>query len=335
MIDTLASTWRIGSLELSSRLVLAPMAGITDHHFRLLVRRMGGVGLVAMEFISADAVARGIDKIIRKLRFTEEERPIAIQIYGREPEAMARCAEVVEELRPDVCDINMGCPANKVLRGCAGAALMGDLPRAAAIVAACRKKLTVPLTVKFRLGLGTGATPLNYLELGRICQDLGADAVTLHARTAAQLYTGRADWSHIARLKEALAIPVIGNGDVRGADEARAMLRETGADAVMIGRAVLTDPWIFRRIAASFAGEMCPPPTVEDRLAMIRTHFSWIVRDERDPVRLHKLRTFLGRYTHGLPGGAELRRRIHAMAAPEDFLSALEEHGKRTIASVE
>lgn len=316
--------WRIGALTLESRLVLAPMAGITDHHFRLMIRRLGGVGLVSMEFISADAVTRGIDKIVRKMRFSEEERPLAIQIYGSEPERMAECAAVVEALRPDLCDINMGCPANKILKGCAGASLLGDLPRAARIIAACRKRLSIPLTVKFRLGLGRGPAPLVYRELGSICEDNGVDAVTLHARTAAQLYTGAAEWEHLARLKEAVRIPVIGNGDVRDTESARRMLDETGVDAVMIGRAVMTDPWVFRRIDAGFAGRDLAGPTLDERLSIIRTHFSWIMRDEDGPAALHKLRTFLGRYTHGLPGGAAVRRQINQLTRPESFLDVLD-----------
>ena len=203
---------RIGTLELETPLILAPMAGICDRYFRLLIRRLGGVGLVSMEFISAEAVSRNIQPMIDKMDFADEERPLAIQIYGSDPERMADCAAVVEQLRPDACDINMGCPANKVLKGCAGAALMGDLSHAAAVIEACRKRLSIPLTVKFRLGLGRISEPANYLELGRICQDLGVAAVTLHARTARQMYTGRADWSHIRRLTESLEIPVIGNG---------------------------------------------------------------------------------------------------------------------------
>jgi nifR3 family TIM-barrel protein len=323
---------RIGALALANPLALAPMAGVTDHHFRLLVRRIGGVGLVSMEFISADAVTRGIEPILRKMRFTEEERPLAIQIYGRDPERMAACAAVVEELRPDVCDINMGCPANKVLKGCAGAALMGDLARAARIIEACRRELTIPLTVKFRLGMGRGTEPPNYLELGRICQDLGVDAVALHARTAKQMYSGRAEWSHLARLREALDLPVYGNGDVRCPDDAERMMRETGVDGVMIGRGVIANPWIFRQTWNHLNGRHDPGPTLADRHEMIRTHFRWILRDEEPNVALHKLRCFMGRYTHGIPGGRELRRMINTWNDPAKFLGALDEHFERLAA---
>lgn len=311
---------------MASPLVLAPMAGITDHHFRLLVRRLGGVGLVTMEFLSADGVVKGMEQFTRKMRFVPEERPLSVQIYGRDAGSMAECAAVVNELGVDACDINMGCPANKILKGCAGAALMGDLAKAKEIIRACRSALSIPLTVKFRLGLGRRDDDLNYLELGRICEDLGVDAVALHGRSAKQRYTGRADWGPIRQLSETLSIPVIGNGDVMEPGDAGRMLSETGCAGVMIGRGVMHDPWIFRRSWQSLRGEDAPAPSLEERYAIIRTHFAWIVRDEPETLALHKLRTFLGRYTHGLPGGRELRRRIHALRSCEDFLEALDGH---------
>ncbi|RMG45385.1 MAG: tRNA-dihydrouridine synthase family protein [Acidobacteria bacterium] len=325
---------RIGGLTVRPPLVLAPMAGICDRHFRLLVRRIGGVGLVSAEFVSSGQVARGIRKELEKLTFTTEERPIAIQIYGRDAEQMAACARVVERLRPDVCDINMGCPANKILKGCAGAALMRDVKRAASIVRACRRELTIPLTVKFRLGIGTGPTPVNYLEFGRMCESEGADAVTLHARTARQMYRGHADWEAIARLAAALSIPVIGNGDVDSPAAALRMLRETGCAGVMIGRAVLENPWIFREAADLLAGRPPCRPRPEERLELIRTHFAWIVRDYEPKMALHKLRTFTGRYARGLPDGDALRRRISALERPEDFIGAIEEHFRALPAGV-
>ncbi len=316
----------IGSVQLPEPLLLAPMAGITDHQFRLLVRRIGGCGLVSMEFISSEAVTRGNKNELAKLRFAEEERPMAIQIYGRDPGRMAECAAIVNQLRPDICDINMGCPANKVLKGCSGAALMGDLERAAAIIKACRAQLQLPLTVKFRLGLGKGDCPINYLELGSICQDLGVDAVSMHARTANQMFTGEASWEHIRRLKQALRIPVIGNGDVKSPQDALRLLQTTGCDGVMIGRAVLTDPWIFRRTARLLRGEPDQLPTLIERRAIIREHFGWIVRDEEPSAAMHKLRTFAGWYAHGIPHGRVLRRMIGTLREPQQFIDSFEAH---------
>jgi nifR3 family TIM-barrel protein len=317
---------RIGPLAVDPPLVLAPMAGLCDRHFRLLVRRIGGVGLVSMEFISSEEVTRGHPRALAKLRFSDEERPLAIQIYGRDAARMAECAARVEELAPDVCDINMGCPANKILNGCAGANLMADLKHAAAIIAACRARLTIPLTVKFRIGTGRGPDPANFVELGRICQDLGVDAITLHGRTAKQMYSGRADWSAIARLRESVAIPVIGNGDVTTPEDALALFRETGCDAVMIGRGVLTDPWIFRKTAAALAGRPVPETTLAARREAIVTHYRWIIAEEERGPAMQKLRTFTGRYTHGIPGGRRLRQAIAGVPAPEAFLDLIEGH---------
>ncbi len=188
---------RLGAVPVDPPLILAPMAGITDHAYRLMLRRIGGVGLVTMEFISSEAITRGIARQLRKMVFTEEERPLSIQIYGSDPQRMAAATDIVEELAPDVCDINMGCPANKVLKGCAGAALMADPKLARSIVSEVRSRLSMPLTVKFRLGVDDARK--NFLEIGRICEGEGAAAVAMHGRTARQMYTGRADYRRAGR----------------------------------------------------------------------------------------------------------------------------------------
>lgn len=320
---------RIGRLVVDPPLFLAPMAGVTDRDFRLIVRRIGGVGVVAMEFVSSKNLVHG-QPVLRKraletMRFDPEERPLAIQIYGSDVATMVEAARQVEALEPEICDVNMGCPANQVLKGCAGAALMGDLPLAERMVRAVRREISGPLTVKFRLGLGGGR--LSYLELGRICQGEGADAVAMHARTAEQQFGGRADWSHLARLKEALDVPVLGNGDVRSADDALRMLRETGCDGVMIGRGATRNPWIFRETAARLGTPGVPAasgPSLADRRDLVLTHFRAVA--ERDPEReaLHKLRKFTGWYSHGLPQGRDLRRRINDLPDVPTFLEAVE-----------
>ncbi|HET7452480.1 MAG TPA: tRNA dihydrouridine synthase DusB [Thermoanaerobaculia bacterium] len=315
---------RYGTVPIDPPLILAPMAGITDRVYRLMLRRIGGVGLVTMEFISSEAITRGNARQLRKLVFDEEERPLSIQIYGSSVERMAAAADIVEELRPDVCDINMGCPANKVLKGCAGAALMGDPDLARQIVREVRRRLSIPLTVKFRLGLDDHRK--NFVELGRICEGEGAAAVAMHGRTARQMYTGKADWSAIAELKAALSIPVVGNGDVETAEDAVEMLRRTGCDAVMAGRATMKNPWIFRQTADLLAGRVPREATMDERRALMLWHFSEIEKDSESPVHaLHRLRTMTGWYTHGLPNGRSLRVRISALATPADFRQAVEE----------
>jgi nifR3 family TIM-barrel protein len=322
---------RIGPLPVDPPLFLAPMAGVTDRDFRLIVRRIGGVGVVSMEFVSSTNLVHGQpvlkERAREAMRFDPEERPLAIQIYGSDVATMAEAARQVEALAPEICDVNMGCPANQVLKGCAGAALMGDLTLAGRMVRAVRREISGPLTVKFRLGLA--GDRMSYLELARICQDEGADAVTLHARTAEQQFSGRADWSHLARLREAVAIPVLGNGDVSTSDDALRMLRETGCDGVMIGRGATRNPWIFRQIAERMrarggGGAGHPYPILADRRDLVLSHFRAVAG--RDPEReaLHKLRKFTGWYSHGLPGGRDLRRQINDLPDVETFLEAVE-----------
>jgi tRNA-dihydrouridine synthase B len=322
----------IGTVTVDPPLVLAPMAGVTDRDFRLIIRRLGGVGLVTMEFISSRALtdSRARDKTLDLMHFVDEERPLSIQIYGSDVDTMAEAATMVEELGPDICDINMGCPANKVLKGCAGAALMGDLDLAERMIAAVRRRLTIPLTVKFRLGLSDATH--SYLELGRICEANGVDAVAMHARTAKQMFRGEADWSEIGRLKETLSIPVLGNGDVHTPDDALRMMAETGCDGVLIGRTATKNPWIFRQTAERMAGQETSEPSVRDRRDLILTHFRLIAGREPSKYALHKLRKFTGWYTWGLPHGTKLRRQINDLPDVDAFLEAVEKFFEEALA---
>lgn len=324
---------RIGDIDLSSPLILAPMAGITDRYFRRIIRDIGGVGIVSMEFISSEALTRQNERTINMMAFAQEERPLAIQIYGSNAARMAAAAEIVEEMRADVCDINMGCPANKVLQGCSGAALMGDLRLAESIISECRKRLSIPLTVKFRAGLDDRRE--NFLDLGRLCEANGVAAVTLHARTAKQMFSGEADWSRIRALKETLSIPVIGNGDVTTPNGALRLMNETGCDGVMIGRASLKNPWIFRQTAARLEGRVEPEASVAMRRDLIMRHFEAIRAGETGDTKtiMHKIRTFTGWYTHGLPNGRTLRLRIGEIGSVDEFFDALEQFFELTVAA--
>jgi len=313
---------QIGNIRVDPPLWLAPMAGVTDRDFRLIVRRIGGVGVVSMEFISSKAIVNGNKKTRELMYFSPEERPLAIQIYGSDPAAMREAAVVVQEIGADICDINMGCPANKVLKGCAGAALMGDPKLAETIIRTVRDAISIPLTVKFRLGLDDGRR--NYLELGRICEANGVQAVAMHARTARQMFSGEADWSHLIRLKETLSIPVIGNGDVREPEDALRLLAETGCDGVMVGRGATRNPWIFRQIAARMAGSGVTEPTLEERRELVLGHFRMVAEREPSTYALHKLRKFTGWYTHGLPNGRRLRQDINQIPDVESFLATVE-----------
>ena len=313
----------LGAVEIHPPLFLAPMAGVTDRDFRLIVRRIGGVGVVAMEFVSSRAIVGGHPKVDSLMHFSDEERPLSIQIYGADVGTMAQAAEVVEQLGADICDINMGCPANKVLKGCAGAALMADLPLAERMIAEVRSRLRIPLTVKFRLGLRE--EDKTFLELGRICEANGVEAVAMHARSAKQMFRGRADWSNIAQLKDALSIPVIGNGDIHEPDDALRMMAQTGCDGVMVGRAATKNPWIFRQIEARLSGGSVSEPDLADRRQLILGHFRMVAERENENYALHKLRKFTGWYTHGLPHGRKLRQKINHLPDVASFLSAVEE----------
>jgi nifR3 family TIM-barrel protein len=318
---------RFGEVPVDPPLILAPMAGITDTYFRSIIRKVGGAGLVSMEFISSESLTRGNERTLNMIAFEQEERPLVIQIYGSNDERMCTAAAVVEEIGADVCDINMGCPANKILKGCSGAALMGDLDLAAKIIREVKRRLTIPLTVKFRLGIDDRR--VNFVELARICEGEGAAAVTLHARTAKQFFRGEADWDRIREIKEAVSIPVVGNGDVTTPQRAVEMLRRTGCDAVMIGRGSLGNPWIFRQAAALLAGASdedveAMAPTPADRKALILHHFERLRASEEEKHALHKIRTFTGWYTHGLPGGRSLRQKISSLRSLDDFFEGVE-----------
>ena len=294
--------------------------------YRLLLRRIGGVGLVTMEFVSSEGLTRGNRRTERLLRFDPAERPLSVQIYGADAARMADAAERVEEMQVDVCDINMGCPANKVLKGCAGAGLMRDLGKAREIIAACRKALpTTPLTVKFRLGVDGRDG-----ELPRARADLRRRG---RRRRRAPRADGEADVHGARRLEPDRAAQ--GGGLDPGRRQRRretpedvvAMFRETGCDAVMCGRATMKNPWIFRQAADLLAGRPYREATLEERREVILEHFRLIQKDDggRAEGRHAKLRTFTGWYTHGLPNGSELRRRIPRLEAPQAFLDAVED----------
>ncbi len=312
----------LGDLRVDPPFILSPMAGVTDRYFRRIIRDLGGAGVVTMEFISSESLTRGVERTLNLLAFSQEERPLSIQIYGKDPARMAEAAQIVQDIGADAVDINMGCPANKVLKGCAGAALMGDLELARSIIGAVRARVRLPLTVKFRAGLDEAR--LNYLELGRICQGEGVDAVAMHARTARQMYTGQVDWGRIAALKGALRIPVFGNGDIREPEDALRMMAETGCDGVLVGRAAVANPWIFRQADALRRGRSLPPVGVPERRDLILSHFRMLAASEEEGMALHKIRTFAGRYTHGLPCGKRLRQKIQSLRTVAEFLTEVE-----------
>ena len=293
-------------------LVLAPMAGITDLPFRVICREMGA-GIVYSEMVSAEALIRSQPRTMKMLATGPGERPVAFQIFGCRPASLAGAAQILSRLEIDIIDINMGCPVPKVLRSGAGSALLKDLGLAKEILQAVVQSSTKPVTVKIRLGWD--AKSIVAVDLAREAERTGIAAITVHARTKAQGFSGRADWSMIKRVKDSIGIPVIGNGDVRSAQDARRMLEETGCDGVMIGRGIQGNPWIFREALQYIsAGTVPPHPTLDERQSVMLRHLHDVVAILGEDIGVREMRKHLCWYTKGLPGGGEFRERINHLA---------------------
>jgi len=369
-----ARVW-IGGVQIAPATVLAPMAGVTDTVFRRFIRNLGGCGLIMTEFTSADGVLRAKDqKAKRYLHFYEDEHPISAQLFGSDPQVMADAARIVEDLGFDLVDLNLGCPAKKVVKCNGGSGLLRDLPRIAGIFEAVRKAVTIPFTVKFRAGWND--EEIVCVELAKIAEACGLCAVALHARTREQGYSGNARWEWIAAVKDAVKIPVIGNGDIRTPEDACAMVEATGCAAVMIGRTAPANPWIFRQIQQYCEFELAQPddegypegevwegdaregavregtaeampsrtlpsrvlplsagssavrpydePSESDRYEMIRTYFRMLIEEEL-PDATGKMKQFASWFTHGVPGGAALRKAIYDSKTAPEILTKVEE----------
>jgi nifR3 family TIM-barrel protein len=347
------------------------MAGVTDTVFRRFIRNLGGCGLIMTEFTSADGVLRAKDKKAKRyLHFYEDEHPISAQLFGSDPQVMAEAARIVEGLGFDLVDLNLGCPAKKVVKCNGGSGLLRDLPRIGGIFEAVRAAVKIPFTVKFRAGWND--EEIVCVELARMAENCGLCAVALHARTREQGYSGNARWEWIAAVKDAVKIPVIGNGDIRSPEDACAMFAATGCDAVMIGRTAPANPWIFRQIEqyceksksplapnnaegwgnpqccessdallrrtgggarprvvtevkqGSTALKLFDEPSEADRYEMIRTYFRMLIEEEL-PDATGKMKQFASWFTHGVPGGAALRRAIYESKTAMEILARVED----------
>jgi nifR3 family TIM-barrel protein len=326
-------SFQIGNVRISPATVLAPMAGVTDTVFRRFIRnvnlkpsddhllsgRESGCGLIMTEFTSADGVARSrVSKVKRYLHFYEDEHPISAQLFGSNPDTMADAAKLCEDFGFDIVDLNLGCPAKRVVKCNGGSGLLRDLPQIAKIFEAIRGAVTVPFTVKFRAGWSD--SEIVCVELAKLAESCGLQAVALHARTREQGYSGQARWEWIQHVKESVKIPVIGNGDIRCPEDAATMVAQTGCDAVMIGRTAASNPWIFRQIAQYNETGRYDEPTERDRYDMIRTYFEMLIEEENMTAVVGKMKQFVSWFTHGVRDGSKLRHAVYSKNTDREIL---------------
>ena len=316
----------IGNIELSAPLALAPMAGITDLPFRLICRRLG-CGMTVSEMVSAKGLLYKNVKTTEMLRIDDGERPTAIQLFGSVPAELAEAARMVETGGADMIDFNMGCPVPKIVNNGEGSALMKNPQLAHDILAAMVKAVKIPVTVKFRAGWDDANR--NAVEIARAVEAAGVSAVAVHGRTRQQFYEGKADWSIIADVKQAVKVPVFGNGDIFTVADGLRMLEQTGCDGLMIGRGADGNPWLFTALAAALRGEPLPqPPSLKERLAQAAEHLDMLIAYKNEVVAVKEMRRHISAYLKGMPHAAEFRGRFHKVDTQEQFSELLAEYSE-------
>lgn len=314
--------WKIGNVEIKNKIVLAPMAGISNSAFRRIAKEMG-VGLVVAEMVSDKAIYFGSQKTIDMLYMKEEERPISQQIFGSDKESFVYAAKyILKTMKPDIIDINMGCPVPKVAtRAQAGSALLKNPDKVYEIVKAVVEAVNVPVTVKIRSGWDEKS--INAVEIAKVIEKAGASAITVHPRTRSQGYSGKADWNIIKQVKENVSIPVIGNGDVKTCYDAKKMLDETKCDAVMIGRGVLGNPWLIRDCIDYLNNKEIKEVTILDRLDMVIKHLNYLLEFKDEKISILEMRTQIGYYLKGI--SKEYKQRFMKVNNKEDFIKLVGE----------
>ena len=312
----LPADYKVRDLRIRPATVLAPMAGVTDTLFRRVIRGLGSCGLLMTEFTSSEGITRSARKTLRYLYFEEDERPIAAQLFGASPSVMAEAARIAEDLGYDAVDINLGCPAKKVVK-CGGSGLLRELPLLEEILKTVRAAIKIPLTIKLRAGWDDKS--IVALDVVRMAEQVGVEAAAIHPRTRMQGYAGKADWTIIAAAKQAVKIPIIGNGDIQSPEDAERMVRETGCDAVMIGRAAATNPWIFRQMEQYRATGHYEVPTEQDRQRLLSGYYQKILSSNQ-PDGVGKMKQFACWFTHGVGNGSELRKIVHSARSPREIV---------------
>ncbi len=310
-------TWKIGSVEIENPLILAPMAGVTDLPFRLLCKEQG-VGLVCMEMVSAKAILYRNKNTQDLMRIDPREKPVSLQLFGSQPEVVAQAARQIEEAPFDILDFNMGCPVPKIVNNGEGSSLMQNPKLAGEILTALVRAVRKPVTVKIRKGFDQDH--VNAVEIAKIAEQAGVAAIAVHGRTRDQFYSGRADWEIIRQVKEAVSLPVIGNGDVDSPQQAKALLEATGCDGIMIGRGARGNPWIFSRILTYLrTGEIPPKPSYQEVRAMILRHAAMLVEYKGTYTGIREMRKHVAWYTAGFPHSAQLRRQVNEVQSLEEL----------------
>lgn len=310
--------FKVRDIEIDPPLILSPMAGVTDYTFRRLIKRRGGVGLVVSEFISVEGLTRGNPKSKRQMHFDEEERPFAVQIFGGRPERMAMGAEMAEEVGADIVDVNCGCPAPKVVRNGGGSGLLREPKQLELILREIKRSISIPLTLKVRTGYSEST--INVVDIAKMAEQCGVEHIQVHGRTREQGYKGFANWDIIRQVKEAVSIPVSGNGDITSIEYGLKCWRETGVDGILIGRGAMQNPWIFRQFQDVIEGREPYQPDVEEKKSALLEFFGMCREEMPEIVALGKMKQLAGQFTKGLPGGAQFRQTLYHSHSADEIL---------------